>query len=564
MGILGTLGSLNVLLSADTAKFTSAMEKAAYTAENQARRMGIAVKSVAIMAAAAATSIAVSIKKTIDHADEIGKMASSIGLTVEQLSSLEYAAKLSGVEIEGLRASFQKFNNTIFDGAKGVKESATLFKALGISLNDNNGKLKSNYDLFLETADALSKMSDGATKSALAQDLFGKSGAAIIPILNSGKEGIEKLAEEASGLGVVLNSDTAQAADKFNDNMTRMASATQGIVLSFTSGLLPTLTNLTENLNSSTASLESFRTAGKGVATVIVEMANGILTAGAVFEAYGDTMRTIAATLLLLTERKFREIGELWKEYGQDQKKTFDDLALNVTKNMNIMSDAVESSSGKIQKVVSGADDKMEDFFKKAEEKANRLKSAAQDFGMTFQSAFENSIIEGEEFSSVLSSLLKDIERIILRVAVTGPLAGTLSGIFSSLPFFSSAHGNVFSTGRLIPFATGGLITSPVLFPMANGGTGLAGENGDEAIMPLFRASNGDLGIKSAGGSGVEINVYAPEGSSVSQSSQMIGGKERIDIMIDEAVAGAVKSPGSKTYRALKNSFGLRQSLTAR
>jgi phage-related minor tail protein len=99
---------------------------------------------------------------------------------------------------------------------------------------------------------------------------------------------------------------------------------------------------------------------------------------------------------------------------------------------------------------------------------------------------------------------------------------------------------------------------------MANGGTGLAGENGDEAIMPLFRASNGDLGIKSAGGSGVEINVYAPEGSSVSQSSQMIGGKERIDIMIDEAVAGAVKSPGSKTYRALKNSFGLRQSLTAR
>jgi len=560
MGILGTLGSLNVLLSADTAKFTSAMEKAAYTAENQARRMGIAVKSVAIMAAAAATSIAVSIKKTIDHADEIGKMASSIGLTVEQLSSLEYAAKLSGVEIEGLRASFQKFNNTIFDGAKGVKESATLFKALGISLNDNNGKLKSNYDLFLETADALSKMSDGATKSALAQDLFGKSGAAIIPILNSGKEGIEKLAEEASGLGVVLNSDTAQAADKFNDNMTRMASATQGIVLSFTSGLLPTLTNLTENMNSSTSALESFRKEGKTSATIIVALVNGIMFFNDVLMTSADLIAAISVAF----GGRLRDSMTVIRAYIDDQKERWNNFAISAEKNWNAVSETVENSSDKIQKNVSNTSAKIEEFYKKEEEETERLKTAAGNLGMTFQSAFEDSIIEGKKFSDVLSSLLEDIERIILRTAVTGPLAAALKTGVLSLFGISSAHGNVFSTGRLIPFATGGLITSPVLFPMANGGTGLAGENGDEAIMPLFRASNGDLGIKSAGGSGVEINVYAPEGSSVSQSSQMIGGKERIDIMIDEAVAGAVKSPGSKTYRALKNSFGLRQSLTAR
>ena len=99
---------------------------------------------------------------------------------------------------------------------------------------------------------------------------------------------------------------------------------------------------------------------------------------------------------------------------------------------------------------------------------------------------------------------------------------------------------------------------------MANGGVGLAGEAGTEAIMPLFRTGNGDLGVKSSGGGGVEVNIYAPEGSKVSQNSQKIGDKEQINIMIDEAVAGSVASPGSKTYKALKNSFGLRQSTTSR
>ncbi len=98
---------------------------------------------------------------------------------------------------------------------------------------------------------------------------------------------------------------------------------------------------------------------------------------------------------------------------------------------------------------------------------------------------------------------------------------------------------------------------------MANGGVGLAGEAGTEAIMPLFRTGSGDLGVKSGGG-GVEVNVYAPEGSSVKTNSQKMGDIEQINIMIDEAVAGSVGRPGSKTYKALKNSFGLRQSLTTR
>lgn len=104
----------------------------------------------------------------------------------------------------------------------------------------------------------------------------------------------------------------------------------------------------------------------------------------------------------------------------------------------------------------------------------------------------------------------------------------------------------------------------PSIFPMANGGVGLAGGAGSEAIMPLFRGSGGDLGVKTSGSRSVEVNVYAPPGSKVSQNQKSMGDRDQINILIDEAVAGSVKDSGSKTHRALKNSFGLRQSLTTR
>jgi len=305
--------------------------------------------------------------------------------------------------------------------------------------------------------------------------------------------------------------------------------------------------------------MEGFRTAGESVGKVVTALASGIMTINAALKSYGDTMRTISATLLLLKEFKFREIGELWKDYSADQKKTFDDLAISVDKNWKSISGSVTEASSNAAAGIENLDDKI----KKSEDSTKRLESGARDLGFTFQSAFEDAVLEGKNLSDVLSGLLKDIERIVLRTAVTGPLADALSaGVISFFPT-SSAHGNVFSGNRLVPFLNGGLITRPSIFPMANGGVGLAGEAGTEAIMPLFRTGSGDLGVKSGGG-GVEINVYAPEGSNVKTESQKKGSMEQINIMIDEATADAVSNSGSRTYKALKKSFGLRQSLTAR
>jgi phage-related minor tail protein len=77
---------------------------------------------------------------------------------------------------------------------------------------------------------------------------------------------------------------------------------------------------------------------------------------------------------------------------------------------------------------------------------------------------------------------------------------------------FGSANGNVFTPGmggpNVIPFARGGVVGSPTVFPMAGGRTGLMGEAGPEAIMPLKRGKDGKLGVQAQGGGTTTVNNY--------------------------------------------------------
>lgn len=91
-----------------------------------------------------------------------------------------------------------------------------------------------------------------------------------------------------------------------------------------------------------------------------------------------------------------------------------------------------------------------------------------------------------------------------------GGLARNLFGGFGAGPTLN-ANGNAFRGGRVIPFARGGVVTGPTLFPMADGATGLMGEAGEEGILPLRRGPNGRLGVEASGGGGVLQIVLGPD-----------------------------------------------------
>ena len=149
-------------------------------------------------------------------------------------------------------------------------------------------------------------------------------------------------------------------------------------------------------------------------------------------------------------------------------------------------------------------------------------------------SAFENLALTGKfRFREMTVSILQDLSKIYMRMAVMklvnyvgsyifgGSGVSTAGGSIGGM-FATAAHGRVFNSSGLVAFARGGVVSSPTYFGF-NGGRGLMGEQGSEAVMPLTRTANGNLGVQVQGmGGGTVVN--APVSVSVTVNSD--GSKE--------------------------------------
>ncbi|NVO13904.1 MAG: phage tail tape measure protein [Rhodoplanes sp.] len=137
--------------------------------------------------------------------------------------------------------------------------------------------------------------------------------------------------------------------------------------------------------------------------------------------------------------------------------------------------------------------------------------SLASDFATSFAKDLRNGLTSADALRNSINKLAdKLIEMAVQKLVLSafGALSGS-GGLSAIASLFKSADGNVFSGGNIMPFASGGVITSPIIFPMANG-AGLAGEAGPEAIVPLKRGADGKLGVSSSGGSGGASVTVAP------------------------------------------------------
>lgn len=185
------------------------------------------------------------IKSAIDAADQLNKLSQKIGISVEALSTLRFAAQLSDVSLETLQKGIKGLSQNIAEANTGIGDGAQVFDALGISVRNADGSMKSIEAVLLQVADVFANLEDGAVKTALAVKLFGKSGMDMIPFLNQGAAGITQLTAEAERLGLKLTTETARSAEAFNDNLTALKASSSSLGIALARDFLPELTNIT-------------------------------------------------------------------------------------------------------------------------------------------------------------------------------------------------------------------------------------------------------------------------------------------------------------------------------
>lgn len=274
------------------------------------------------------------VKGAIDSADELNKLSQKIGISVEALSTLQFAAQLSDVGLDTLKTGLKGLSANLTEARSGLGEGAALFQALGVSVEDTAGNLKSSDTILLEIADRFASFEDGATKTALAVKLFGKSGMDMIPFLNQGASGIRALMQEAERLGLKLSTETAQAAEAFNDNLTALKASSSGLGISLATELLAPLRVVTDAIREGQGEATGFAAILGGALKTTLE---AILVLGVnvayVFKSMGTEIGGMAAQLTALARldiRGFKAIGEAMREDAAKARAEVDALSARI------------------------------------------------------------------------------------------------------------------------------------------------------------------------------------------------------------------------------------------
>jgi phage-related minor tail protein len=157
------------------------------------------------------------------------------------------------------------------------------------------------------------------------------------------------------------------------------------------------------------------------------------------------------------------------------------------------------------------------------------LEAAAGSFSKALTTGLKSAVLQGRSLDDTLKQValrlsgaaleasLKPLVSLIENLA--GSLAGTTGNLFGQLLGLTG-----FAKGGVVPFASGGVVATPSYFPLGNGGLGVMGEAGAEAILPLGRTADGSLGVRGGGGSvNVTFNVTTPNADSFRQSEAQLG-----------------------------------------
>jgi hypothetical protein len=499
---------------------------------------------------------------------DLGDEAKERGINAEFYQSLQIQARQFSVEqkdvSEGLKAFKDAMGEIDTDGSNASEAVGKFSKSL---LEQLKGETDVEKQLRL-VANALKASTDETERGTVAAALFGKEHAQVAEILLGGEKGLDAWMTKAKGSGQIVDNESVDAAKRLKFALDAIADspgirAIEGILIRLTvlaakalgSDAVLTTEELQKKLDDTIAALEKARGmkepdfAFSGYAEnrqkLLADMENRI-----------EALRALLASRLGQEDRK-KAASDYEAPDSSESKKTDTTAADKWVEAMNIKAlrdngdfyAAIELQRQQDLMQFDKYVEKLGDAWTKQAEArlAIEAKYAAEmrkqfekeyvqpvssAISSDLERAFSSWMSKGKmDWRELANSIIQDLAKIALRMAVLQPLFGGGStggtGLFGSMlsgmmgTATASANGNIFDGGNLAAFASGGIVETPSIFGMRDGQTGLMGEAGPEAIMPLARGSDGRLGVQAAGGAAaptVHFHVQATDVGSFQKS----------------------------------------------
>lgn len=249
------------------------------------------------------------ITDSFDKMDRIDEMRQMVALSAEDLSKFAYAAQFSGVELEALGKGFSFFQ-------RNLGKNSELLGKLGVDAPDLIGKLRQIMDVFKQ-------LPDGPEKASLAAELFGsRLGGNLIPLLNEGADGFDRLGTQAEKTGNVFDQAAVEGAAKFNDNLDTLKATLAGVFNVTAQQLAPSMAAYAGAAGEAAQESNAAAEGGKFLATVLKVVATGGIIVKNVVEALygvlfylGDAAVEVGKLVVTSLGGAFATVSETMKSF---------------------------------------------------------------------------------------------------------------------------------------------------------------------------------------------------------------------------------------------------------
>lgn len=206
--------------------------------------MGKAFAPVSAAAGVAGGLLLKGAKDTAAYTDNIDKMSQKLGISRKAYQEWDYILSQNGASIDSMKMGMKTLTNSIDKVSQSGDTAGTAFERLGISYDQLQGK--SQEEVFEMTITALQGVQDETERAALANQLFGRSGQELAPLLNAGAGSVEELKQKAHELGLVLDDETIDAGVNMTDALDTMHRAFTTMGAGIASAVMPLITQFAD------------------------------------------------------------------------------------------------------------------------------------------------------------------------------------------------------------------------------------------------------------------------------------------------------------------------------